>query len=455
MSLWYSSILLSSCVTLTIFLWIYSSQHLRTRLKRFVHIQIRRRILDPSVRGSDRDAFVTYYRTFLCSFQLTNNNLLRSILGRNHRCEFYVDRSIGKDFTIDEFREKVPLTNYEAYRSYVDRMVKNGEENLLSAEKNIYYATSSGTTANIKFLPWTLTGAMNIRQVFPCGNALVWRSLPSSLFPSASQKAFLMTIAKRCDRFPTSQDGTPIGPVSQFSSAVPMNAVLRLVLTSMIAVPNDLIEDILDFETSCFVQHVFALAQADLYSYTTTFAPTLLHSIEMIKHYFPEISECIATGSFDGSSLIQKTIDDRQVQQRLNDRLKELLDQYGGDLYQSQRAEQIRRECVKEDQSALFQRLWPKLIFVSAAIGGSFASYKEEVKFYCGENLRLIHMMPYAASEGFFGCSASVDTDEYLLLPTLAFFEFIREEDVDQVFHRSLHHNTLICFLFSHSRKLF
>jgi hypothetical protein len=39
----------------------------------------------------------------------------------------------------------------------------------------------------------------------------------------------------------------------------------------------------------------------------------------------------------------------------------------------------------------------------------------------------------YAASEGFFGSLASIQTDEYFLSPTAAFFEFIREEDIHQV----------------------
>jgi hypothetical protein len=47
--------------------------------------------------------------------------------------------------------------------------------------------------------------------------------------------------------------------------------------------------------------------------------------------------------------------------------------------------------------------------------------------------LPLINAPIYAASEGFFGSLASIYTDEYLLSPTAAFFEFIREEDIHQV----------------------
>ncbi len=59
--------------------------------------------------------------------------------------------------------------------------------------------------------------------------------------------------------------------------------------------------------------------------------------------------------------------------------------------------------------------------------------YKERIQFYCGERLPLINMPMYAASEGFFGSLASIQTDEYFLSPTAAFFEFIREEDIHQV----------------------
>ncbi len=73
------------------------------------------------------------------------------------------------------------------------------------------------------------------------------------------------------------------------------------------------------------------------------------------------------------------------------------------------------------------------MIYASTPTGSTFSMYKEEVQFYCGKQLPLINMMIYINSEGPLGALASIHTDEYFLLPTCAFFEFIKEEDIQQV----------------------
>ncbi|CAF1289797.1 unnamed protein product [Rotaria sordida] len=105
---------------------------------------------------------------------------------------------------------------------------------------------------------------------------------------------------------------------------------------------------------------------------------------------------------------------------------------YGGMTYQLERGNHIRKECLKKNVPGILHRLWPTLIYASTAIGSTFAIYKKEIQFYCGTELPLINHIRYAASEGFFGISASIHTDEYFLLPTCVFFEFIKEEDIDQ-----------------------
>ena len=126
--------------------------------------------MDPYMRGSDKDQFVSYYRNTLCHFQKINYELLAKILRNNHSCAFFLDRSISflsshrpssaslteqGYASIDEFREKVPLTKYDDYRSYIDRMIVDGAKNQLISDKTIYYVLSSGTTGKLKAIPMT------------------------------------------------------------------------------------------------------------------------------------------------------------------------------------------------------------------------------------------------------------------------------------------------------------
>jgi len=55
--------------------------------------------------------------------------------------------------TIDQFRERVPIVNYENFYPYIDRLLK-GEQNVLWPSEIKWFAKSSGTTnAQSKFIP--------------------------------------------------------------------------------------------------------------------------------------------------------------------------------------------------------------------------------------------------------------------------------------------------------------
>jgi hypothetical protein len=437
------------------------SPYLKCHFKRFIRSQIRKRLIDPFYRGSNRNAFVTYYHNTLCHMQKTNNELLAKILQNSYASAFFLDRSISflsshrpapvrmgdqGYASIDEFRAKVPLTTYEDYREYIDRMIVHGEKNLLSSAKIIYYATSSGTTGKIKFLPINVAMMKPVRTVAQLGSSVIWTSLESP-YPSPVQRAFYLFCGKKAAMFPRSKDGTPIGPISEFLSAVTLIPGIRFLISSNSVLSVDLIEGITDFETSTFVQLVFALAIPDLFSYTVNFASVFIHTVKIIETYFEEISRCIATTNFDHSSLIRDNIQDSKFRTKLNQALNEVMIEYGGLTYQKKRAHHILQECLRPNTPGLLHRLWPSLLFVSTTTGSSFAMYKEKIEFYCGARLPLVNMTVYAASEGFFGFLTSIHTDEYILAPTSAFFEFIKEEDVQQVCVLFFKHCLLLFFL--------
>lgn len=438
-------ILFSLLLGILITVFVLSSSYIKCVVKRFIRIQLSKRVINPTIRGSDAGTFVSYYRTSLCHFQKINNELLATILYNNHLCAFFVDRSIsfltsstrqGRYASIDEFREKVPLTTYDDYRNYIDRMMHNGEKNLLSSEKIIYYATSSGTTGNIKFLPICKTMVTQIMELARAGSTVILTAL-SPKHPSPEQRIFQLSAGKKADKYPKSKDGTPIGPITQFFSAVSFIPGLRYIMSTYNVLSFDLIEEMPDHETSVFVQLVFALSIPDLSSYSVGFASVFNHTVKVIEKYFEEISRCISFADFNYSSIVRDNILDSKLIVKLNQALNDVTLEYGGLKYRSERAEYIRKECLRPDISGILHRLWPTMIFASTTTGSSFAMYTKRNQFYCGEKLPLVNMPTYAASEGFLGCLISIYTDEYFLSPTAAFFEFIREEDIHQVGIRS------------------
>lgn len=93
------------------------------------------------------------------SFKKVNNELLLNILSKN------VSSEIGKKFKFrnilseEDFKMKVPLTEYFYYDNYIKRMA-NGEENILITEKVEYFGHTSGTTGKQKLVPVTKSSRM-------------------------------------------------------------------------------------------------------------------------------------------------------------------------------------------------------------------------------------------------------------------------------------------------------
>jgi hypothetical protein len=246
-------------------------------------------------------------------------------------------------------------------------MIDNGQKNVINCDKAIYFAITSGTTGKNKHIPITLTMMKNIIMLFSLGSSVIWRSLRAS-FPSPEQRPFELQSVKKDIMFQRSKDGTPIGQISQAFSVISLSSASRILSSISSFIEVDLLKEITDFETSTFVQLVFALAVPDLYSYSTIFAPGFIHAVKIIEKHFEEICLCISTTNFDHSSLIRNNIRDSKFPAKLNRALSEVTLEYGGSTYRSERAEHIRRECRKKDISGILHRLWPALMFVCTSI---------------------------------------------------------------------------------------
>ncbi|CAF3873181.1 unnamed protein product, partial [Rotaria sp. Silwood1] len=251
-------------------------------------------------------------------------------------------------------------------------MVDGGEKNLLTSDKIVYYASSSGTTGKVKLLPITLAMFKHTMKLFRLGQIAVWRSLPASSYPLHQQRAFSLQSGKRSNAFFRSKDGIPIGPFSQSFSVLSVFPGLKLLSTCVGVINYELIEGISDFETSRFVQLVFALTVKDISHYSATFASSFLHTIKVIENNFEEMCLCISSNDFNHSSLVQENIPDIKFRAKLNQALENIILEYGGSSYGSERIHHIRRECLKKNIPGLLHRLWPQLGFVSTSIGSSF-----------------------------------------------------------------------------------
>ncbi|WP_026629634.1 GH3 auxin-responsive promoter family protein [Dyadobacter alkalitolerans] len=75
-------------------------------------------------------------------------NLVRKAL----HTEFGKDHFFKDIHSYSDFKEAVPVHDYEDLRKYIDK-VKNGDEDILWPGKPLYFAKTSGTTSGTKYIP--------------------------------------------------------------------------------------------------------------------------------------------------------------------------------------------------------------------------------------------------------------------------------------------------------------
>lgn len=86
------------------------------------------------------------------------------------------ETSFGKDHgfaqikTYEDFKQQVPVRDYEQLRPYIERVI-HGEENVLWPGKPVYFAKTSGTTSGVKYIP--ISRESISKQIKAARNALL------------------------------------------------------------------------------------------------------------------------------------------------------------------------------------------------------------------------------------------------------------------------------------------
>ncbi|MBA5246864.1 GH3 auxin-responsive promoter family protein [Marnyiella aurantia] len=73
----------------------------------------------------------------------------KTLFGRQHHFEDI--------HSIEDFQERVPVTDYEGLRAFIEKM-KKGQRNILWTDTPLYFAKTSGTTSGSKYIPISKEG---------------------------------------------------------------------------------------------------------------------------------------------------------------------------------------------------------------------------------------------------------------------------------------------------------
>ncbi len=78
--------------------------------------------------------------------------ILKDLLRVGSKTAFGEEHRLGEVKTYEEFRQAVPIRDYEQFAGYISQ-IKEGRHNVLWQGKPIYLAKTSGTTSGVKYIP--------------------------------------------------------------------------------------------------------------------------------------------------------------------------------------------------------------------------------------------------------------------------------------------------------------
>jgi len=86
--------------------------------------------------------------------------ILHSLIKDARNTEFGKEHDFNKITTYEEFKQAVPIRDYEGFKNYI-ALIKEGRQNVLWKGKPIYFAKTSGTTSGVKYIPITKDSISN------------------------------------------------------------------------------------------------------------------------------------------------------------------------------------------------------------------------------------------------------------------------------------------------------
>jgi hypothetical protein len=329
--------------------------------------------------------------------QVQHDVLLKK-LRRNADSDFGREHGFAEIRSVADFRRNVPLTTYDYYKPYIDRL-KRGELHAMfgPGTKLLMFALTSGTTAEAKFIPITQD---YFREYHAGWNLWGLRNYGDHL-DLLTKKT--LGLGSNWRQFCT-EGGTPCGNITGLvTQTAPWFARPIFIIPWTLC----LIEDPLAKQYAALR---LAIASRRVGMLMTANPSTLIGLARLAD----ERRESLVRDIFDGA--LSKDVDlPGEVRQALHRRVARP---------RRRRARELER--IIENSGHLYPRdFWPGLSVLAIWLGGSVGAYLPRLKEYYGEPALRDHGL--SASEGRMTIPIEDGTSAGILEFVHHFFEFIPE----------------------------
>ncbi len=216
----------------------------------------------------------------------TQGRLLARLLQRNANTEFGRHRKFDTIRSVDDYRGKVPLSDYEDYQPYVRRILK-GSQRVLTSDPVVVMEPTSGSTGPTKLIPYTKSLKREFSRAIAPWVAGAFIQWPRLLLGRAY---WAVSPVSRPSYY--SESGIPIGFEDDSEY---LGSVGRRLVQAALAVPSA-VRNIQDMDTFRYVTLLFLLRSWNL-SVISVWHPTFLTlTFEPLAQWRDQLANDIAGG---------------------------------------------------------------------------------------------------------------------------------------------------------------
>ena len=336
-----------------------------------------------------------------------SEELLMRLLDENKDTEYGKLYDFAHISSIEEYKEKVPLSTYDDYEPYIKRMVEDDEKNLLTVRPPKHYALSSGSVGVPKHIPVSgeeldIYSKYGTSLCFGVMDEFYRNTTGSSIKPGFGVNCIEL-------KFQDTKHGVPKGAISG-NIMKQVKDISGYILTS----PWDVINPKAEMDLK-YLRARFALERDDVIFLLAAFMTALVDMTDYIRANWKMLCKDIYYGRIDDSIKIpdeQRRIFEQQLSPN------------------PRRAKKLAAE-FRKGSDGILTRIWPDLQFVAGIGTGGFFTYAKKMRRYTGKNIPY-NNLTYAASEGLFAAARHAGDTSYVLLPEGGFYEFIPANAEDE-----------------------
>ena len=307
--------------------------------------------------------------------------------------------------SIDEYRHRVPVTTYDDYAPYIERMSEKGERDLITAYDMALYNKSSGSIGAPKRIPMTKKAIEN----FMMYNASYEAGVLAQCFGSSLAGGRTVSLTLSNPELKFMADGVPFGSLSDTSTLQAKPFWTKLftspIAASFAAAGTD----------TRYLHARYALTDPAPTKISCSFMSFTLEFFRYIESNWGLIVDDIEKGTIDKSIELPTGVREELTKELYPD---------------PARAKELREIFSHGFDEPFVPKVWKNMKVISGAATGTFKKYAAKMQErYTGDIP--IFRRGVSASEGAFSAAVGLDSCDSVLLPDSVFFEFLPEGEED------------------------